>query len=433
MNQRRAAIVFVLFLAGACLSGLLLLQHYGEGPAVNAVQAICGEGGQSGCETVARSAYSAVGGVPLAAVGVFFYVALASLLALAVLAGPTALAAGGRLIALALLLALAIDVLLFGIQAFSIKAYCKLCLATYAVNLVALFVLLPALRGTAALVTLVSAEGRLILAGWVLTSGAVAAALLSANQTLTYREARRTAGLLGEPGIGTAARGAEDEVRRLKDILDDPQKREQYVTEKAVKEFEDAVPQPLDVSKAPIGGSASAPIHVVEFSDYLCPFCRSLAGAFKDYIPKSQGRVVVHFKNYPLDKTCNPKLQNTVHEGACWLALGAICAQDQGRFAPYQDAVFAAPARPMTREDVVRIATGAGVAAPALQACLDASETKARLAAEIEEGERVGVKGTPALFINGRRLPRVNDFLTAIEKEGGRLGLPPLPSPPAKP
>jgi protein-disulfide isomerase/uncharacterized membrane protein len=429
MSQRRAAIVFVLFLAGACISGLLLLQHYGEGPAVTAVQAICGEGSQSGCDTVARSAYSAVAGVPLAAVGLFFYVALACLLALAVLAGPTALAAGGRLVALALVLALAIDVLLFGIQAFSIKAYCKLCITTYAVNLVALLVLLPALREAAAFKSLVSAEGRLILAGWGLTCGGVAAALLSANLTLTYREARRTAGLLGEPGVVT--RGAEDEVRRLKDILDDPQKREQYVTDKAVKEFEDAIPQALDVSNAPILGSASAPIHVVEFSDYLCPFCRSLAGAFKDYIPKSEGRVVVHFKNYPLDKTCNSKLQSTVHEGACWLALGAICAQEQGRFPAYQDAVFSTPPRNMGREDTVRIATGAGLAAPVFQTCLDAQGTKARISAEVEEGERVGVKGTPALFINGKRLPRVNDFLTAIEKERVRLGLPPLPSPPA--
>jgi protein-disulfide isomerase/uncharacterized membrane protein len=431
MNQRRAAIVFVLLLAGASLSGLLLLQHYGEGPAVTAVQAICGEGSQSGCETVARSAYSTVGSVPLAAVGLFFYITLASLLALALLAGPAALAAGGRLVAFALLLALAFDIVLFGIQAFSIKAYCKVCLTTYAVNLVALLVLLPALRGTAALTALASAEGRLVLAGWGLTSGAVAAALLAANLTLTYREARRTAGLLGEPNASAVGRGAEDEVRRLKEILDDPQKREQYVTDKALKEFEDAAPQTLDVSKAPMSGSANAAIHVVEFSDYLCPFCRALAGAFKDYVPKSQGRVVVHYKNYPLEKTCNTKLQNTIHEGACWLALSAICAQEQGRFAQYQEAVFATPARPMGREDAVRIATGAGLAAPALQTCLDAPETKARLTAEIEEGERVGVKGTPTVFVGGKRLPRVNDFLAAIEKEAGRLGLPPLPSPPA--
>jgi protein-disulfide isomerase/uncharacterized membrane protein len=433
MNQRRAAIVFVLLLAGAILSGLLLLQHHGEGPAVTAVQTICGDGGQNGCETVARSAYSAVGGVPLAAVGLFFYVALASLLALALLASPAILAAGGRLVALALLLALAIDVLLFGIQAFSIRAYCKLCLTTYAVNLVALLVLLPALREASALGTLISAEGRLILAGWVLTCGATAAALLAADLTLSSREARRAASLLGDPSVSATGRSAEDEVRRLKDILDDPQKREQYVTDKAVKEFEDAIPQVLDVSKAPIGGSAGSPIHVVEFSDYLCPFCRSLAGAFKDFIPKSQGRVVVHFKNYPLDKTCNPKLQSTVHEGACWLAFGAICAQEQGRFAAYQDAVFATPARPMGRDDAVRIATAAGLAAPTLQTCLDSPDTKGRLASEIEEADRVGVKGTPTLFINGKRLPRVNDFLTAIEKEGHRLGLPPLPSPPAKP
>lgn len=426
MDQRRAALAFLLLLLGAALSGLLLLQHYGEGPAVAAVEAVCGAGSQSGCETVARSAYSVVGGVPLAAVGLFFYVSLAALLVLALLADPETLGVAGRLSVLALLAALTTDIVLLGIQAFSIKAFCKLCIATYVVNLAALLVLRPVSRGATSWAALFKADGRLVVAGWGLTSGAIAASLLAANMTLTYREARRTAGLLGEPA---AAQAGAEEARRLKEILDDPQKREQYVTDKAMKDFEDAVPQALDLTRTPFSGPANAPVRVVEFSDYLCPFCRALAGAFKEYLPKSRGRVAVYYKNYPLDKACNPNLQNTVHEGACWMALGAICAQQQGHLTAYQDAVYATTARPMSRADVVGLARGAGLAAPGFDSCLEAPETKARLADEVQEAERVGVKATPTVFINGKRLPRVNDFLAAVDKEGLRLGLPPLPSP----
>jgi protein-disulfide isomerase/uncharacterized membrane protein len=427
MDQRRAALAFLLLLLGAALSGLLLLQHHGEGPAVAAVEAVCGAGGQSGCETVARSAYSVVGGVPLAAIGLFFYASLAALLVLALLAGPEVLAAAGRVAVWALVAALTADVVLLGIQALSIKAFCKLCIATYVVNLATLLVLRPVARGTAALATMFKTEGRLAIAGWGLTSGAIAASILAANMTLVYREARRAAGVLGEP---SSAAASSAEARRLKEILDDPQKREQYVTDKAVKEFEDATPQALDLTRTPFSGPANAPIRVVEFSDYLCPFCRALAGGFKEYLPKSQGRVAIFYKNYPLDKACNAQLQNTVHEGACWLAQGAICAQEQGRLPAYQDAVYAATPRPMSREDVSHLATGAGLTAAGFEACLDAPGTKARLADEIQEAERVGVKATPTVFVNGKRLPRVNDFLTAVDKEAVRLGLPPLSSPP---
>jgi protein-disulfide isomerase len=226
-----------------------------------------------------------------------------------------------------------------------------------------------------------------------------------------------------------AVKKAEAETRRLKEILDDPQKREQYLTEKAVKEFEDATPLSLDVSQTPFSGPANAPIQVVEFSDYLCPYCRGLAAAFKDYIPKSGGRVSIHYKNYPLDKACNTELQSTVHEGACWLALGALCSQQLGPFAAYQDKANTTPAKPMTRDDVLRIGGEAGIPSAAMGACLDAPATKARLAAEIDEARRVGVKATPTIFLNGKLLPRVGDFLLAVEKETRRLGLPPLPAP----
>lgn len=434
MTARRVAAAIVLALAGAALSMLLLLEHHGESLGASTVQSICGEGASSGCETVARSAYSSVAGVPLAAVGFVFYVSLGLLLGLATLSSDETRIATGRAAFYSVVLALLIDLVLLAIQALAIKAFCRLCLGTYAVNVLILATLWPlARRRDAALSRLLTGDGRIVAGGWASATIAVAAAVLALNATLSYREARRTAGILGSPtssSPGGAVERAEAETRRLQEILDDPQKREQYLTEKAVKAFEDAVPVNLDVSQAPVSGPANAPIQVVEFSDYLCPYCRGLAAAFKDYLPKSGGRVAIRYKNYPLDKSCNTELQGTVHEGACWLAFGAICAQQLGPFEAYQDKANTTPAKAMTRDDAVRIGGEVGIPAAAMGACLDSPATKARLTAEIEEARRVGVKATPTVFLNGKMLPRVNDFLLAVDKETRRLGLTPLPAPP---
>jgi protein-disulfide isomerase/uncharacterized membrane protein len=432
MSMRRAVIVIVLALAGAALSGLLLLEHHGETLGASAVAAVCGEGASSGCETVARSAYSSVGRVPLAAVGLAFYLALGVFAGLSFLGGEATRASAGRASGYAVALALVVDLVLLGIQAFLIKAFCKLCLGTYVVNALVLVAVWPLVRSrTVALSSLLAGEGRLMLAGWASTALAVAAAVLALNSTLTYREARRTSGLLGAPVAATpgdALQQARDEARRLQETLDDPQKREQYLTEKAVRDFENAPPQSFDLARTPFSGPENAPIRVVEFSDYLCPYCRGLAAAFREYLPKSANRVSIFYKNYPLDKTCNTHLQATIHEGACWLAMGALCAQQLSRFPAYQEKIYTTPAKPMTRDDAVRFATEVGIPGPAMGACLDAPATRARLTADIDEGARVGVRATPTVFLNGKMLPRVNDFLLAVDKETRRLGLPPMPA-----
>jgi len=167
----------------------------------------------------------------------------------------------------------------------------------------------------------------------------------------------------------------------------------------------------------------------VEFSDFLCPYCRQIAGAFASYIPQSANRVVVYFKNYPLDQTCNTSLKQSVHPGACNLALGAICANDQGKFWPYHDRVFSSPPTNPQVSDVVSIARESGLDAGALEACVNSPATRQRLGAEIAEGAQAQVEATPTLFINGKKLPRLNDFTQTVDRESSKMGLPPLPPP----
>jgi protein-disulfide isomerase/uncharacterized membrane protein len=430
MDSRRRLGAILLLLVGALFAALLLMQHHGEPGAVGAVNELCGNGQTSGCEVVAQSEYSSFAGIPLAALGLLFYLSLLALLLLAPSAGAAAEAAAGRLALGATLLALALDLVLLGLQGFVIKAFCRLCLATYAVNAVVAVALWPARRlkgGPAAL-------GRLAFTAWAIAAAGIASGVFAWNGALVARAANRAGTLLGSPATAAAVTTGGDEalraeVQRLRESLDDPQKYQEYLTAKSEREFGAATVQSFELAGVPVKGPADARIQVVEFSDFLCPFCRAIAGAFKDFLPQSQGRVSVRFKNYPLDQECNVHMKNTVHVGACWLARGGICAQQQGRFWAYHDRIFDKPLREAAKADVVKLASEAGLDAASLGACLDAPGTDARLKAEIEEAERAGVKATPTLFLNGKKLPRVNDFLVMVEKESTRLGLPPLAKP----
>ena len=464
-DRLRLAVAVLLLAAGAVVSGLLLLEHHGEPRAAAAVGQVCGENDTSGCAAVSQSRFSAVRGVPLAAFGLFFYTSLGLLLLLALFAGPASRAAAAALALLALVLALALDVVLLGVQAFAIHAFCKLCLLTYLFNALAVVVLVRSRRdGRVVGEAVATTDGRLVFAGWALGSLALAAGVLASDVALASRQRGREAAILGSPAPPPSplalptpsaspsvpapagaplppdaqrwqeeARMAQEQARRLQEILDDPRKLDQYFAEKASREFEQGPVRTLDLAGVPFKGPADAPVRVVEYSDFLCPFCRSLAGGFASFLPQSGNRVAIYFKNYPLDQACNPGLKFTVHPGACALALGAVCAQDQGKFWPYHDKVFAQPPPNPSAKDVARLAGEAGLDGGAFESCLTSAKTRGVLSAQIAEAQAAAVEATPTVFINGRRVGRINDFVAMVDKEFARLGLPPLKPPSAAP
>lgn len=474
-GTKRVAVALGLCLAGAMVSALLLLQHHGEGRAVTAVNQVCGEGEEGGtggdCETVAQSSWSSVWGFPIAGIGVVFYASLALLLALTLFVRDELRPVLAGIVLLGLALGLVVDLFLLGVQAFSIRAFCTVCLLTYVLGAGALFVLFPSWRGLREPgAALGRSEGRLGLAGWVLGTLAIAGAVVAAETALDYREQGRQLALLGAPAPATrpsptppaapavsasseeapssdegSSEGAESRpegtgqgdgkdvaywerrANELQQTLDDPQKLEQYFSDKAQKQFETAAVQQIDLEGVPGKGPADAPVKVVEYSDFLCPFCRNLAAGLTQFVPQAGGRMVLYFKNYPLDQECNPELPRSSHPGACQLALGAVCAHYQGKFPAYHNRVFAAEGlRNPQASDVVRLAGEAGLNPDAMRGCLEDPQAKADLAAQIEEGRRIGIHATPTLYVNGKKLPRINDFVAVVDREAQKSGFPPL-------
>ena len=184
--------------------------------------------------------------------------------------------------------------------------------------------------------------------------------------------------------------------------------------------------------KTNLKGSADAPIKVVEFADFMCPGCRAASGALREYFAQQGGDINITFKNFPLEKTCNPSIGQSVHNGSCELALGAVCASELGVFWAYHDRIFSRAWEVATRQDVIDNGVAVGMNKTKLEACLASPEAKSKLAIQIKEGFETVVQVTPTLVVNGKKLNATNEFSSAVEAERKKLPSAPTPAPAKK-
>ena len=161
---------------------------------------------------------------------------------------------------------------------------------------------------------------------------------------------------------------------------------------------------------APVRGPATAPVTIVEFSDFHCPYCRRVQPVLSQILAKYGDKVNLVFRDYPVD---------VLHPQARAASEAARCAAEQGRFWQFHDAMFAIEpdAAPATLD---RLATGAGLDVAAFAACRTSGKYKAAVQASNEEGAALGIAGTPTFFINGRILvgaQPIDAFAKIIDEE----------------
>ena len=164
---------------------------------------------------------------------------------------------------------------------------------------------------------------------------------------------------------------------------------------------------------APIRGAADASVTVVEFSDFECPFCKQTHPTLKQLLELYPGRVRLAYRDFPLD---------SIHPQARRAAEAARCAQDQGKFWEYHDVLFTQSPQ-LALEDLRRYAGQVGLDVTKFDGCLAAGVHKAAVQRDLDEGNRLGITGTPAFFINGRTLTGAQPleaFTRLIEQELAR-------------
>ncbi len=180
------------------------------------------------------------------------------------------------------------------------------------------------------------------------------------------------------------------------------QRRGEYLAElrKKYKTNVNLAPPKVEVGKGtrPPMGKKDAPITIVMFSDYECPFCKRAETTVDEVIAAYKDKVVIYYRDYPLP----------FHPNAKTASEAAHCANAQGKFWEYHKKVMAS--EDLSKAALQKIAGDSGLDMKKFDSCLDAGTFKEAVALEISEGEAVGIDGTPAFFINGRRLSGAQPF-----------------------
>ena len=173
-------------------------------------------------------------------------------------------------------------------------------------------------------------------------------------------------------------------------------------------------------------GNPSAPIRIVEFFDFECPACRSFAYDLKDILADHKDMVSIEYRNYPLDHSCNENMRGPFHVTACAAAEFARCAGEQGKFFEAVDYLltmeeFDSPDRKRDlREEVRGVAQPLGLDEAALDECLESDRQLEVIKRDIDIAESIGLKGTPSVWVNGRKLPQYSllpDLVTFLVKK----------------
>jgi len=144
----------------------------------------------------------------------------------------------------------------------------------------------------------------------------------------------------------------------------------------------------------PSMGPSDAPVTIVEFSDFECPYCSRLADTVKKVAQNYPESVRLVFRQFPLQR---------IHPNAQKAAEAALCAADQGKFWPMHDLMFE-DQKNLKIEDLKKKAELLELDSEAFAECLDSSKHEEAVRTDLYDGVRVGVSGTPAMFINGRPL-----------------------------
>jgi predicted DsbA family dithiol-disulfide isomerase len=160
----------------------------------------------------------------------------------------------------------------------------------------------------------------------------------------------------------------------------------------------------------PSKGPANAPVTIIEFSDFECPFCSRALPVIEEVMARYPEEVRLVYRHMPLDR---------IHARARIAAEASHCAHDQGQFWAYHDLIFA-DNKALGDEDLKGFAEKLNLDVAAWEQCMHEGKFADAIEADVQAARSIGITGTPAFVINGVMLSGakpVEDFVSVIESE----------------
>ena len=146
----------------------------------------------------------------------------------------------------------------------------------------------------------------------------------------------------------------------------------------------------VDYDPSRLRGSSKAPVMIIEFSDYQCPYCHQAEPTVKQLLAKYGDKVSLAYRDYPL---------RAIHSQAEISAEASHCALEQGKFWEYHDQLFSTTK--LEKDDLIQYARDLKLDDQKFANCLSSGKYKEAVDKDLAEGGKAGVNGTPGFFING--------------------------------
>jgi protein-disulfide isomerase len=166
----------------------------------------------------------------------------------------------------------------------------------------------------------------------------------------------------------------------------------------------------VNITGAPFKGPEKAPVTIVKFEDFQCPFCRQVQGTFAQLESRYGDKLKLVHRDFPIDN---------IHPLARRAAEAARCANAQGEFWKYHDKLYATALSP-DPDQLSALAKEIHLDVAAFDGCLASGKYKAAVQKDFQEGQELGVSATPAFFINGQLIvgsQSLESFAHIIDEE----------------
>ncbi len=376
--------------AGIAVTSVLLYQHYH--PDLDMGLISCGKGFKNPCIAVGQSEYAVLFGVPLAAIGLIFYIFVTFMLLVADYTKEKYYAIINGAVLPVIALSVAGDAVLSLILV-KLGSLCSLCVATYAINIALLAAALLMIRQSSSFAEIISSvktlfspqnsDQRAVLALLILFVFFLGFSVISASNVLRMK----------------AGQNAPSEKFIAKELAS-------FYAKPVID---------IDFPESNmVVGSKNPKVKIYIFNDFLCSACYKFYNVEKYILARYGDRVQIVYYHYPLDRTCNRYFDDTLYAGSCMASKSMHAAASAGFFEEYFFIHFSRYKE--IKDNFEEKTVSALVKETADEFGIDDARIKkfnevfdsapyaGSITSNIEFAERMKINATPTIYINGREL-----------------------------